>query len=156
MARIDSLGNVLWQRTYGQLYSNLSTITALDDGSYALAGYQLRVPAGQQFVGDGWLLRIDLDGRELRSLRTGQGTQTYSWYDLRALPNGGVLVVGSHVPISYSGQPNQGVLARFDSLNQSLGMHYVTAAQPSGTYGVELHRLELLQGNDFLVQGYRY
>ena len=159
VARVDSVGNLLWQRTYGQPYSALYSIAALDDGSYALAGYQLRVPPGQQrLVDNGLLIRIDLDGNIIRSTLFGPINESTTWTDIKALPNGNVLLAGGYITDAYANPPLpvQGLLMQVDSTDQVVWRKYVNAAQPSGRYGTALHRLELVQGGDFVVQGWRY
>ena len=158
VARVDSVGNLLWQRTYGLPYSALYSMAALDDGSYALAGHQLHVPAGQQrLTGRGLLIRIDLDGNVLRSSVFGGATDATGWVDVKGLPNANVLLAGGYQAVPYSTtNPGQGLLAQLDSTDQPVWTRYVSGAQPFNQYGASCNRLELVQGNDFVVQGWRY
>jgi hypothetical protein len=58
--RLDEAGNVLWDHTYGGAHEDRATsIVALADGGFAVAGYTESKGAGNR---DMWVLRLDEAG----------------------------------------------------------------------------------------------
>jgi len=58
--KLDSSGNVIWQKTYGGTYNDYaSSIEQTTDGGYIVAGWTLSFGAG---LGDLWVLKIDSSG----------------------------------------------------------------------------------------------
>ena len=101
--RVDSLGNVVWRRTYGRPYSSLRAITPLPDGSYALAGnYQTGPP---QWDSGAWLLRLNLNGDTLRS----RVIPNAVFNDVSPAPGGGLVLAGGD---------GNGVVLGLDSLDR--------------------------------------
>ena len=139
VTRVDSLGRVRWVQHYGVAYDNLASIAALPDGSYALAGFQARVPAGQtQPDFDGWWLRLDArDGTVLRSRTFGLGPDNETFRSVAPTPDGGLLLAGSTFPNVYTAPPavERGLLVQVDSLDREQWRQVVVAPAPLGQYG---------------------
>ncbi|WP_345236626.1 hypothetical protein, partial [Hymenobacter saemangeumensis] len=160
VVRLDSVGNVVWQRQYGEPYGegNLYTIVPVPDGSYLLTGYQSRpVPGPGYLVSDAWVLRINGNGDTLRSryIQTGPATTLEIANSAQLLPNGGVLLgglvqpgVGTSAP-----QPAEGWVAWLDSLDR-LRTSYVLP--PGSQTGGEVTHALPLAGPDsaVLLTGY--
>ena len=91
LLRVDSLGALVWQRSYGQPYNTLQSIVPLADGSYALAGNKSTGPP--QWLIGGWVLRVNNSGDTLRSRVLG-GPQT-QFYAVAAAPGGGLVLGGT-------------------------------------------------------------
>ena len=93
--RLDSLGNIVWQRQYGSIYHIFRNAVALPDGSYALLGQRstlLRNPS--RFVNRAWVLRITANGDTLRSWASAPGDNYYP-HSVQPGPAGGLLLAGS-------------------------------------------------------------
>lgn len=88
--RVDAQGTVLWRREYGRPYYQLECLTALSDGSYALAG--TASSGAPNFVAFSWLLRINADGDSLRSRIS---LPHVSGRAIAAAPHAGLVLVGS-------------------------------------------------------------
>lgn len=162
VTRIDSTGSIRWLRNYGSANDQLFSIAALPDGSYALAGWRARVPAGQtQLDFSGWWLRLDgRDGALLRESTFGIGPDNETFRTVAPTPDGGLLLGGSNFPNVYAGPPGsaveQGLLLKVDSLDQVQWRQAIIAPAPIGQYGAAVHQLlPLPQSGDFLVAGER-
>jgi hypothetical protein len=156
--RLDSAGNVMWQRSYGESYGegNLYTVEPVPDGSYLLTGYQPRpIPGPGYLVSDAWVLRITPDGDTIRSRYISTGSPLISEVANTGhlLPNGGVLLSGS-VRTSGSSTLAQGWVAWLDSLDR-LQTSYLLPQR--NQYASELRHAIPLAGPDsaVLVTGYR-
>ncbi len=69
LLRIDSSGQVIWQRTYGGKYNDqLTTATTTSDGGFIIGGYSNSPASGNKteaagaFGSDYWVLKLDKDG----------------------------------------------------------------------------------------------
>ncbi|WP_345236628.1 hypothetical protein, partial [Hymenobacter saemangeumensis] len=159
--RIDSVGNVVWQRQYGEPYGegNLTSIHPLPDGSYLLTGYQARpVPGPGYLVSDAWVLRINAQGDTLRSryIQTGPATTLELAHRGHPLPGGGVLLGGVVRPGvgTQPAQLAQGWLAWLDSLDR---VQTSFLLPPVNQRSAEVFHALPLAGPDsaVLVVGYR-
>ena len=60
LVKVDSSGNMEWNRTYGGTnFDHACSVVETVDGGYALAGYTLSYGAGEQ---DCWLVKVDSSG----------------------------------------------------------------------------------------------
>jgi len=100
LIKVDSYGNVEWNKTYGGWHSDIAySIVNTDDGGYALAGDTESYGMGYT---DGWLIKVDSTGNA-------QWNRTYGgrdWDMIRSLiqtPDGGFVFAG-YTESSGSGQ----------------------------------------------------
>ncbi|MDO7874894.1 T9SS type A sorting domain-containing protein [Hymenobacter sp. ASUV-10] len=116
--RVDSLGNTIWQRQYGQPYSSFHNIIALPDGSYALAGVLARrLTNPVRFLGTPWLVRLTPDGDTIRTRQLPiPQTEVGRLYNLRLGPDGTLVAVGEvGWPYSALHDTQQGLLLQLDA-----------------------------------------
>ena len=95
--KIDALGNLLWERTYGgSNFEAAESISPTADGGYIIAGnsksadQDLSTNAGQN---DLWVLKIDPQGQILWQQAYG-GTDLEFGFDALETLDGGILLVG--------------------------------------------------------------
>ncbi|MDO8124936.1 MAG: clostripain-related cysteine peptidase [Candidatus Hermodarchaeota archaeon] len=94
--RIDAIGNLLWNTTFGGTGSDYAqSMIECNDGGYAIIGYTTSFGAGETDV---WLIRLDNDGNHLWNATYG-GTQFDYGTDLVQHPDNGFVIGG------YSGPP---------------------------------------------------
>ena len=151
LLRIDSVGTVLWQRTYGFYQNTFSAVQPLANGAYALIGgaYRPTSPGALTVATDGWLMRVTLNGDTLRSRYFGFGYDSESFTTGRATDNGGLLLTGYHIP-RLPTLPSRGWLVQLDSLDQ-VQWQYELISAANSVYGVTIQGLEVLQGGDLLL-----
>ncbi|MBF0337749.1 MAG: PQQ-like beta-propeller repeat protein [Nitrospirae bacterium] len=95
LLRLDTNGNVLWQKTYGS--SSIENTYAIEEvpegGGFIVAG-QTNAPDGSQrgII----LLRLDADGNP-RWQRGIKGTDSIGAYSVKAVAEGGFIVSGYHI-----------------------------------------------------------
>lgn len=90
--RVDSSGNQLWAKTYGDTGSDiLSDIVETSDGGFAAAGYTNSFGA-KGF--DGWLLKSDWQGNQLWATTFG-GRNDDTIESLKQTSDGGYILCGS-------------------------------------------------------------
>jgi hypothetical protein len=106
--RLDEKGDELWRRDYDrgnpEGTSGLTAIDELPDGGFVAAGSTTRGGAGQY---DGWVLRLDKEGKPVWAKTFGGGEQE-ALFAVAALPDGGAVATGS------SGLDGQGWVLRLD------------------------------------------
>ena len=91
LVRLDRKGKTLWKRTYGGEKADCAlSVVALPNSDLLAAGYTLSKGAGLR---DGWLLRLDPNGRKLWD-RTLGGARDDSIRSVAVFPDGGVIVAG--------------------------------------------------------------
>ena len=157
--RVDAQGQIVWDRTYGQPYSELRSIVPLPDGSYALAGDDVqRLTNPVRFTSDTWVLRIDLDGTILRST-TYPIPQTNVWSSaLRLTADGSLLVVGSAWLPAQPNRPMDGLMLQLDPQDRVAWRQLI--ASPNQTYDTNycwLHQVwPLPTPGQFVVIGSRF
>jgi hypothetical protein len=158
VARVDSLGNMLWQRRYGADFSSLSHAVACPDGSYALAGYQTRRNLQNRPVSNAWLLRLTADGDTLSNRYWGNLFDNLAINDLQITSDNGLLLAGIHTPNLYAtpATPSLGWLEKLDSAGHTQWSYELSASNPVGGAGAGLRWLRVLQNGDFLLHGVRY
>ena len=95
--KIDALGNLLWERTYGgSNFEAAESISPTADGGYIIAGnskstdQDLSTNAGQN---DLWVLKIDPQG-QIRWQQAYGGTDLEFGFDALETGDGGILLVG--------------------------------------------------------------
>ena len=154
--RIDSLGNVVWQRQYGRYYDQLYDLALLADGSYALAGsYTTYFPTPPaHFETDTWLLRLDVDGNVLRDQVLAARPDNHYAAALGAAPDGGLLLAGS---VSSPGDRfADGQLQFLDSTGRLAWQQRVRPARPDDpVYGVLLGAYPTPTAGQVVVAGSR-
>lgn len=90
VVRLAPDGGLIWQRSFGSAFADeLHRIAALPDGGVAVSGYRGVLPDRRE----GWVLRLDAQGRELWSRGFGGGTVD-SLSGLVALAGGGLVASG--------------------------------------------------------------
>ena len=152
-SRLDSLGNVSWQRTIGRPYSIVKRTATLPDGSYVLAGNEQRLMPGTGYVReDGWLIRLKANGDTLGTRYFGTPTQYEQWEDVRPAPHNGLLLAGN---VGTGSTMVQGWLMQLDSLGQVAWQQRVPAAFTSTTPNCVFQHGRPLQGGEVLVSGYQ-
>lgn len=100
LVRINSAGELLWQRTWGgNSTDTLDAATELPDGGFLVVGDSDSPPGGDKDdgshgLGDVWILRLDSDGRKLWD-RTFGGSNVEYAHDVIGLPDGGAVVLAT-------------------------------------------------------------
>lgn len=158
VGRVDSVGNMLWQHRYGADFSTLDHAVARPDGSYAISGYQIRRSPQNQSVFNAWLLQLKANGDTISNRYWGSLTDMRQFNDLRNTPDGGLLLVGTHVagPRVTTGTVGRGWLLKLDAQDNFQWEHELVAANPlNSTTGANIKWLSMLQGGDFLIYGFR-
>ena len=102
--RIDALGNVMWQKTYGGLAQDSpwieNSVQQTSDGGFVVTGYTSSFGAGGQ---DFWVLRLDGNGTVLWQKAYG-GTQDDVAYSADLTSDGGFIVSGYTKSFGAGGQ----------------------------------------------------
>jgi len=109
VVRLNVKADELWRHEFdGGDPKGTSGLTAIDempDGGFIAAGSTTVKSAGQY---DGWLLRLDKDGKLLWE-KTFGGAEEDALFSVAALPDGGAIAAGAH------GADGQGWLLRIDA-----------------------------------------
>jgi parallel beta-helix repeat protein len=91
LIRTDGLGNVLWNKTYGNsAWNGATTMVQSSDGGYTLAGETWSPSAGGR---DFWLFKTDVDGNILWSRNYGGNNNEHA-YSLAKTSDGGYALAG--------------------------------------------------------------
>lgn len=153
--RLDSLGNVVWRRTYGRAYSEFLSLVPLPDGSYALTGYYPEPIPNTGLVGaKGWLLQITASGDTVRSRFFGTPANRTYIQEAKAGTQGGVLLVGAIRSNTVSNQL-QGWLMQLDSLARPRWQQVLPAVLSATTPNYALLHVQALAGGSALITGSR-
>ena len=105
--KLDSSGNIIWQKTYDAGNSeNVTAIHGTDDGGFILAGMALSETFGTSLNSDFWVLKLDSDGNVgLTYPGTWQKIYGGANYDLansiQPTPDGGYVVAGHSANSEY-------------------------------------------------------
>jgi hypothetical protein len=92
ITRLDGAGNKLWDRLIGRgKTETISAVAAAGSDGYVLAGSIVARGGASE---DGWLVKIDADGKILWERHFG-GNGADRINDLKALPDGGFIAVGT-------------------------------------------------------------
>ncbi|MBN9690773.1 MAG: hypothetical protein J0M24_11090 [Verrucomicrobia bacterium] len=100
LVRINSAGELLWQRAYGGIGTDtLDAACELPDGGFLVVGDSDSPPGGDKGdgshgLGDVWILRLDREGQKLWD-RTYGGSNVEYAHDLIGLPDGGAVLVAT-------------------------------------------------------------
>ena len=93
LARVDSLGDTLWTRTYDSGEDDYcEAVAVMPDGGLALAGW--REPVANPSWQDMFLVRTDPQGDTLWTRVFGDADTTYGAFDVQVTADGGLLVCG--------------------------------------------------------------
>jgi hypothetical protein len=155
--RVDSLGTVVWQRTYGQPYDSFRNIVALPNGSYALVGEKVqRLTNPVRFVSDPWLVRLDPNGDTIRTRVLHVPQTSGRGYNLRLTPAGTLVLVGSVYLPAQPNLPQQGLLLQLDAQDHIDWYQLVTAPRPTQNTGCSFYQVyPLPTAGQYLVAGTR-
>jgi len=89
--KLDSAGNVAWQKTYGGTYSDFAySIQETSDGGYIVAGETWSFGAGGYDV---WVLKLEADGN-VTWQKTCGGAENDAAYSIQETSDGGYIVAG--------------------------------------------------------------
>jgi len=114
VVRLDAKGDELWRHDFdGGDPKGTSGLTSIDetlDGGFIAAGSTTVKSAGQY---DGWLLRLDKDGKVVWS-RTVGGAEEDALFSVTALPDGGAIATGAY------GADGQGWVLRVDAKGETV------------------------------------
>jgi hypothetical protein len=109
VVRLDAKADELWRREFDAGKPNgssgLTAIDELPDGGFIAAGSTTARGAGQY---DGWILRLDKDGKALWE-KTFGGAEEDALFAVAALPDGGAVATGAY------GADGQGWVLRLDA-----------------------------------------
>jgi hypothetical protein len=93
--KLDSNGNVQWQKTYGSTQSDrTSSIQQTSEGGYIVAGYTDSF-GGASTYGDAWILKLDGNGN-VQWQKT-YDTNAGSAYSIQQTSDGGYIVAGTYL-----------------------------------------------------------
>jgi uncharacterized delta-60 repeat protein len=145
--RLDEAGNVLWDHTYGGANEDRATsIVALADGGFAVAGETDGGVVSSQWVADMWVLRLDEAGNVVWDHAYG-GAGNDRADSIVALADGGLAVAGM-TKSKGAGERDMWVL-RLDEAGNVLWDHtYGGAHEDRGT------SIVALADGGFAVAGY--
>jgi len=118
LTKTDSLGEQEWQRTYGdEGFDSGSSIIALSDGNYLLAGYRNLSERRQ-----GYMYKIDPIGTIIWENEYGESNTTEEFNKVIELPNGDIVAAGLYDPFGASVQQsdNGGLLVKTDGEGNEL------------------------------------
>ncbi len=118
LVKTDSLGEQEWQQTYGdEGFDSGSSIIALSDGNYLLAGYRNLSERRQ-----GYMYKIDPIGTIIWENEYGESNTTEEFNKVIELPNGDIVAAGLYDPYGASVQQsdNGGLLVKVDSEGNEL------------------------------------
>jgi hypothetical protein len=114
VVRLDGKADELWRREFDagdpKGTSGLTAVDEMPDGGFIAAGSTTVKSAGQY---DGWLLRLDKDGRLVWQKTVG-GAEEDALFSVAALPDGGAIAVGAH------GADGQGWVLRLDAKGETV------------------------------------
>lgn len=146
--RLDSDGNLLWNKKYGSGYAEANAVVVTQGNELIVAGSDARdlereLRTNGRWPGDARILRIDFDGRLLESLRFGgRGAAVTA---MAELSDGGIAIVG--YKRSKNGSLDIMVHYRTTSLDGYGGWEY------GGTYHEEGKAVALTRDGGLVVAG---
>ncbi|MFQ5906150.1 MAG: hypothetical protein ACE5JA_06210, partial [bacterium] len=115
LVKTDSLGNLLWERTYGGSENDRGySVQQTSDGGYVIAGYTESFGAGS---GDVYLVRTDSLGNVLWE-KTYGGSRSDAVYDVQQTLDGG-FILGGHT-YSFTDPWGDVYLVKTDSLGNTV------------------------------------
>jgi len=89
--KADSMGNMLWQKTYGGALNDVFfDVETTSDGGYIFAGYTRSYGAGGA---DFYIVKTDIDGNEIWSRTYGGSGNEYA-YSVKQTQDGGYIIAG--------------------------------------------------------------
>ena len=89
--KLDSLGNVTWQKTYGGAYNDYAySIQQTSDGGYIVAGYTSSFGAGSDDI---WVLKLDSAGNVTWQKTYGGSSHDYA-NSIQQTNDGGYIIAG--------------------------------------------------------------
>jgi len=135
LIKTDSLGNILWSRTYGgNNWDESGSVQETSDGGYIIAGWTNSFGAG--FV-DVYLIKTNSSGDTLWTKTYGSSSGSDRGYSAQKTSDGGLIIVGDTDPLS------RGLydlyLIKTDSLgNVMVGVEEKENVNPETSSGVKL------------------
>ena len=128
LAKLDSSGNVLWQKTYGGTNNEVANSIVIDSlGEIVLAGTTQSSGSGGS---DAYVLKVDSSGTLLWS-KTYGGTGTDILYAITTVTGGGFVVAGSTTSFS----TNHGYAARINNNGDTIWTKSYNLGSGSGVGG---------------------
>ncbi|NMM49666.1 T9SS type A sorting domain-containing protein [Marinigracilibium pacificum] len=118
LIQIDNNGNIIWQKTYGGIYTDFATSIAMSaDGNYFIAGYSYSPVSGDKSSPskggyDFWILKVDPSGNKIWD-RTIGGNNTDLPSSIIGNSDGGCTIVGSSSSTS-SGDKSESSINGYD------------------------------------------
>jgi predicted secreted protein len=101
LVKTDSLGNILWNKTYGGVGDDeANSIIQTSDGGYAIAGYTNT--SSSSGTDDGWLVKTDASGNMLWNKTYGGSGMDYL-YSVVQTSDGGYALAGATTSFSAGG-----------------------------------------------------
>jgi hypothetical protein len=138
VVRCDSIGNEIWDRTYGgQNPDGAAAIQQTTDGGYIIIGSTWSYGAG---LWDAWLVKTDPSGNELWN-KTFGGPKGDLGISGQQTSDGGYIIAGSTESYASDTSSNDIWLIKTDpSGNESWSRTFTAQGGPSGAYSVEQTR----------------
>lgn len=97
LLKMDSEGSLIWNKTYGGAYSDLShSVQETSDGGYVIAGYTRSFGNKDDDV---YLVRVDSEGNEIWSRTYGDMKGDERGYSVQGTIDGGYIVAGMSWPL---------------------------------------------------------
>lgn len=150
--RVDSEGNIIWQRAMGNILVNFDCgITKTSDGCYLISSW---INSGSPIdYGSGLLIKIDDSGNVLWQRAYGGGTSLKRTYELS---NNDLISIGTlHCQNSTSGSRQCGLVMRLDPQGNPIWMKQIgiEGIDPINLFDSYLSDGILLPDDQFLVWG---
>jgi hypothetical protein len=144
LAGLDSGGNVLWTRDYGESSDDEArSVRQTVDGGYVVVG-----STGSAGLADVWMLRTDGDGDTLWT-RTYGGADFDKGYSVQVAPDNGYIIAGS--TSSFGAGSDDVYLVRTDSLGDTLW----TRTYGGADFDIGL-AVDLTADSGFIITGSTY
>ncbi len=135
--KIDSLGNFVWGKTIGGTNADNITTVAITSSYYIVGGNTNSIDGDFDTVAHlavsgfnmGYLAWLDPANGNIKRIKTYSGNEFGEIYNVQALPNGNLIIIGRHVT---TGQVKNMWIAMLDSVGTILwGKYYGTGSDTS-------------------------
>jgi PKD repeat protein len=114
VVKLDSLGNIVWQKTYGR--SNSDTVNAVSqtgDGGYLVAGATENLGSDNYYYKDAWIFKLDSNGNPVWQ-KTYGGSYDDEAKSIQPTSDGGYVVAG--FTRSFGGRGSDAWVLKLDSM----------------------------------------